>query len=171
VDNIKWKEINSALDDVIQGLRGPPARAEQSQTPPADPCSNLENLPADYEQRVNRAFELAKGEFNKALYPLQKEINLFTKIVFPALGIAIALCVLAVGLSYYPIALGAGSFGGLGALYVCMLRVWKLGKDQALLVLIPSAYELQFSLALTPQQHCFILRAFMQETLAMRQTH
>jgi hypothetical protein len=53
-------------------------------------------------------------------------------------------------------------------MFVFFLKVYRLGRDQALFDFLPAKYEVALSLAQTPEQFAKILEAFLAETRTQR---
>lgn len=146
---VNWQRIN----DVTAGQR--PRSTAEGEARQADP------------ERVREIFKVAKAEFQVALISLRNLIRVTTWLVvlFGAVAIIGLLLILMFNLKV-PGAVTSGV--SLGTLIGLVFKMWQLGRDQAMLELIPSRYEIGLSLATSPAQFSKILDQFLAETESLR---
>ena len=146
---VNWDRINDATGG---------ARARS--TPGAEPRV------ADPD-RVRRIFAVAKEEFKVGLDSLRRLMTLTMWLVGGAGAVALVglLLILLLDLKI-PGAITSGL--SLSALLVLVYKMWQLGRDQAMLELIPTSYEVALSLADSPAQFSKILDQFLSETESLR---
>jgi hypothetical protein len=156
VSGINWDSISKSisaegLDFEAASERGVRADAE---------------LPADYPDRVRRVFDQMKEEFSSALAPLRRQLNLTLWILLPSLGIStiVGAVMLATNLQ---VAGGVVTAASVGTLFALVQRAWRLGKDQAILELIPQSYETLFALCRTPENFQVVFNALLEESGAL----
>ena len=114
---------------------------------------------------VREAFASAKREFRTVLKPLRTQINLASGLVIVSIAATIA------GAAFAMVNRWAGSalsIAGIGSMFGILTRMWQLAKDQAMLELIPSRYELALQLASSPEQFSTILNEFLRESTSIR---
>jgi hypothetical protein len=63
---------------------------------------------------------------------------------------------------------GTVTAGSLGGVFVFIRRAWQLGRDQAILELLPNTYETLLGLSQTPEQYEIVFKAMLEETVALR---
>lgn len=154
---VDWYKIADAIS--AEGL----ARDRSVET--SSPAANA--LPADYPDRVERVFKQMKTEFEVALTPLRKQLNVTLWVMLPALGVSTVAGAVMIGTNMQ-IAGGVVTAASVGALFALIVRSWHLGKDQAILELIPQSYETLFALCSSPDQFQVVFDALLEETLALR---
>lgn len=115
---------------------------------------------------VREAFGSMKREFQSVLRPLQLQMRFVSGLIFVSLAVTIS------GAALTKVSLWRGSvlsLAGVGAMFGFLTRAWQLAKDQAMLELIPSRYELALQLAASPEQFAAILNEFLRESNSLRQ--
>ena len=146
---VNWKRIN----DITAGVR--------SRSTPAGVGRQVE------PDRVREIFKVAKEEFQAALNSLRNLTRVTTWLILLSVAVALAglLLILILNLRIY----GAVTSGvSLSTLLALMFKMWQLGRDQAMLELIPTRYEIALSLATSPDQFSKILDQFLTETESLR---
>lgn len=117
--------------------------------------------------QVRRVFSTARREFGKALDSLRRLMRILLVIVGLSAVVAIAGVLVAtvwksltsgVVLSTVGVASLLGFFG----------RVYQLGRDQAMLELLPMRYEMALEMASTPEDRRKVLDDFLRETTSLR---
>jgi hypothetical protein len=154
VRRIDWQKIGDttrAALDFAGGSRG--VRAESPATPPFDP------------HVIREAFASVKREFRTVLKPLRTQMKLASGLVILSLAATITGAAFAV---VHPWMGSAVSVAGIGSMFGFLTRMWQLAKDQAMLELIPTRYELALQLATSPDQFSDILNEFMRESTSIR---
>jgi hypothetical protein len=124
-------------------------------------------LPDDYAKQVDGAFKNITAAFDNAFKTLGGQIRLIHWIIFPALGIAVALGV--VGIYFEQWVIGSTVSGvSLTSLFLLIGQSWDLGRRQGMLGLIPRIYETMFAIARTPEQHDQAFQAYKEEIATIR---
>ena len=124
-------------------------------------------LDDDYEAKVREVFEVAKAEFEKALTPLRNQVRTTLWILLPLLALALGLgCVVAA--TKHVLGGSAISVAAFSGLLGMIHRAWKLGKDQAILELMPASYEALFGVCQTQSDFKTVFKAFVAEIAEMR---
>lgn len=154
VRRIDWQKISdttrAALDFVGH------SRAGHAQTADAT---------AFNPEVVREAFASVKREFRTVLKPLRTQMKLASGLVIISIAATIAGAAFAM---VNPWAGSALSIAGMGSMLGILTRMWQLAKDQAMLELIPSRYELALQLATSPEQFSTILNEFLRESTSIR---
>jgi len=146
---VNWKRIN----DVTAGAR--------SRSTPAGEGRQVE------PERVREIFKVAKEEFQAALNSLRNLTRVMTWLVL--LSVAVAFIGLLLVLIFDLRIPGAVTSGAsLSALTALVFKMWQLGRDQAMLELIPTRYEIALSLVTSSAQFSKILDQFLSETESLR---
>lgn len=123
--------------------------------------------PEGYPEKVTEVFQASKVAFAETLAPLRKQVQITLWIVLPALALSIAGGAILAAWKE-PVSGGALTSGALAALFVFLNRAWRLGRDQAVLELVPATYETLFRLCKSPQQYEVVFEAFLDEMVTMR---
>jgi hypothetical protein len=153
---VNWARVDDGIRLVLSELD--PTRSLSSAAP-----GNA--LPMVDHEVVRRAFDQAKGEFQKVLAPMKRGLQLAFGMVIASLALAIS----GVALSFLnPWGGGFLSLAGLGTMVGFFRRAWELNRDQAMLELVPARYELALNLSTSSQEYERILREFLKETATMR---
>ena len=150
---INWRKIDDTTRALLDEVGG--QRSAETSEPEIDP------------QLIRDAFASVKLEFERVLGPLRRRMYLVSGIILLSIAVAIAGAALAMVSPWRGSAL---CIAGIGSLLGFLSRGWQLSKDQAMLELIPSRYELALQLCLSREQYRDILSRFMEETTAVRST-
>ena len=149
---VNWDKITQEVSHQgLRTLRGPEDHA----------------YPEGYPEKVTDVFVASKTAFAETLAPLRKQVQITLWIVLPALALSVAGGSLLAAWKE-PLGGGALTSGALAALFVFLNRAWRLGRDQAILELVPATYETLFRLCKSPQQYGVVFEAFLDEMVAMR---
>lgn len=117
--------------------------------------------------QTRRVFSAARREFSKALDSLRRLMRILLAVVGISAVVAIAGVLVAtvwdslvsgVALSTVGVASLLGFFG----------KIYQLGRDQAMLELLPVRYEMALEMASTPEDRRKILDDFLRETTSLR---
>lgn len=118
-------------------------------------------------EQSRRVFDTARREFDKALDSLRRLMRVLLAIVGVSAVVAIAGVLVA---TVYQSLVGgvALSTVGVASLLGFFTKVYQLGRDQAMLELLPVRYEMALQLAATPEDRRRILDDFLRETTSLR---
>ena len=151
VTNVDWDRIDDASAGVA-GHRSSRSKGEKRQGPS--------------KTDVARVFQIAKEEFNKASEPLRRTMRIAIWCTVPCLALMVAG---SIGVQFYGnVVGGVVALGGLGSTVVLLRKAWELHRDQWLLELVPTKYELALSLATSQQQFATILDQLLVELSTLR---
>jgi len=118
-------------------------------------------------KKIHQVFTVAKQEFQVALASLRRLVALMSWLVGLAAAVAVAgLVLFAVFDARVPGAVTCGV--SLTSLVALVVKMWQLGRDQAMLELIPTRYEIALSFATSNTQLSEILTKFLTETESLR---
>jgi len=146
IKKIQWQRI----EDSAIGLT---ARGEVSKPPS--------------QTDVAPIFATARQEFQRALASL----DLMVKALVVVAGVSVAVCIAGVIVAATAGQLWGGvAFTGVGSasLFTVFNRIHAIGKDQALLTLIPTKYELALQFAATPADRRKVLDQFLNEVSSLK---
>lgn len=128
----------------------------------------LEAAPPDgvTVEQTRRVFDTARREFKKALEGLRR----LTRILLAVAGLLAVVAIAGAFISTIQrsFAGGAVSTVGVVALLGLFAKIHSLGRDQAMLELLPVRYEMALELASTPEDRRKILDNFLRETTSLR---
>ena len=144
---IDWEAINRATI----GLGATRAIGDTSAVP-VDPA------------RIQAAFETLKTEFTKAAGPLRRSMAIVVPLMLGAFGLAVVAGFVLPLIPWGAATAGAGAIATLGL----GQRIWRMGKDQMMLELIPARYELAFRLSETAEQRRQLIKQFITDTALLQ---
>jgi hypothetical protein len=112
-------------------------------------------------------FATARQEFQRALASLE----LTTRVLVIVAGFSAAACLggVVVAAAWKQV-FGGAIFTGAGtaALLGLFAKIQAIGRDQAMLVLVPTKYELALQFATTPEDRKIILERFLEEVSSLK---
>ncbi len=155
---VNWKRIH----DSTIGLRS--RRGETSSE--TEGGREIGNVPDEQRRRLERVFKTARSEFDLALSVLRRVTYWMIGFLFAGFAVGVVGGIVAALGEYY--GGGALSVSGLVGVTALGREVWRLGRDQAMLALIPAKYELALELARTQRQYDLVLERFLEETDSLR---
>ena len=150
---INWQRIeDSAIGIVKRGKESEEAGAAGAAPPPID---------------VAPIFATARQEFQRALASLE----FMTRMLVIVVGISVVASLAGVVLAaVWKQVLGGAAFTGAGtaALVALFLKIHAIGRDQAMLALVPTKYELALQFATSAQDRKAILARFLDEVSSLK---
>jgi hypothetical protein len=125
--------------------------------------AGLEFDPAN--EAIDRVFQRAREEFDKTLQALR---TLTQRLLLVAGGATVLAVGGAVGVAFANmLAGGAVATGGLMGLLAVFKRIYHLGRDQAVLELLPMRYEMALAMASNDRDRQVVLKRFLDEMQAL----
>ena len=153
---VDWNRVLEAAAGVVTGRVAAAADTDESVRKTVPSAEN-----------VRAAFRIARKEFQTASAALRGVTTLMLILTGVSASVAIAGVVLTSALQSLVTGVAISTVG-VSAMFLFFLRVYRLGRDQALFEFIPAKYELALSLAQTPEQYSRILDSFLEETQTQR---
>jgi hypothetical protein len=120
------------------------------------------------QERLRALFEMFQNQCHAALIHLRRSAHICFVVIVVAVVLAIAGSVILAYLHSLKVLGGILSVGGLGALVTVLNRAIGINRDVAMLEVLPTKYQLAFSLATTAKQYDAVFRTFMEETSSLR---
>lgn len=151
---VNWSLINDTL-----GLQ-----TTVSRDTAAVASSNAERIGERDREAIAAAFNVVKSEFQKTLGWLQRTMRWIIVVTLASMALSVAGAALLLVSPYFGIVSIAGIVSMLGALRTA----WLLARDQAMLELVPTRYELALSLCATKGDAQRLVDAFLSETGSIR---
>lgn len=112
-------------------------------------------------------FATARQEFQRALTSLRFTTHVFVLVA----GLSAAACIggVVVAAAWKQI-IGGSIFTGAGtaALLALFAKIQAIGRDQAMLELVPTKYELALQFAVTPEDRRTVLNRFLEEVSSLK---
>jgi hypothetical protein len=116
---------------------------------------------------ITKTFAMARTEFSRALQGVRRLMTVFLWLAGGAAAVCIAGLIMVA--AYRQIVSGVVfTASGTSALMLLFTKVYSLGRDQAMLELIPTKYELAIQFATTPKDRKAVLDQFLKETSSLR---
>jgi hypothetical protein len=150
---LDWVRISDVM--VVALGNGLADRSPGARTP-------LENID---QEKVRQAFAHVEEEFKRVLGPLEKTLYVVMALVLAALAVALAGAAISFINPWGGAAIGTV---GVVTMLTCLSKAWQLRRDQAMLELLPSRYELALSLCKTQEQYKQFLERFLSETSSLK---
>jgi hypothetical protein len=113
-------------------------------------------------------FEAFQNQCGSALKELRRSTRICVGVIALAAVASVAGSAVLAFIHAQKLLGGALSVGGLGTLVAVLARALALARDEAMLQLLPTRYQLAFALAATPKQYEAAYRAFLAETSSLR---
>jgi hypothetical protein len=153
---ISWNQ----LDALTFGFLERAARGAGAQTSPFDD--------PEKQRQLGALFDLFQQQCNTALTELRRSTRACVWTIIVAMMCAVAGAVVLAFLESQRMLGGVLTAGGLGALATVLARALGLARDEAMLQVLPTKYQLAFQLARDPKQYDEAYRAFLAETNSLR---
>ena len=123
--------------------------------------------PQALDEGITKTFAMARQEFSRALQSVRHLTSVFLWLAGGSAVVCIGGLILVA--AYRQIVSGViFTASGTTALMVLFTKIYTLGRDQAMLELIPTKYELALRIAESPRDRKKVLDEFLKETSSLR---